>query len=367
MRSYQRYIFWFAALAIAAWTAPRAFVFAGDTAPLKLVRTIELKDIVSGQPEVSKEELAKNLTTTRIVGLPNHFDHLTPDLKNNRLFIVPEDNKSIEVYDIQTGKFVHSIKGIGVGHSVVYRADIDRIFVTDGSDGDLKIFNGTTYELLKSVKLLADSDATGYDPVTRYLYIADGGLDAKLNYTFLEIVNTDTGEKVGQIKIDSNRLEAMAVEKSGSRLFLNMTEKNSIGVIDRKKNVVAAVWPLQDCNVNASVAIDERNHRLFAACRDGHLNVLDSESGKVLQNLPISTGVDDMIFDAASKRVYVATGEGYVNVYKEIDPDHYKEIGKIPTGPLGKTGLLVPALKEYFVAVPPHGSTCAEVLVFAVQ
>jgi DNA-binding beta-propeller fold protein YncE len=367
MRLYQRHFYWFAAQAIAAWTAPHAFVFAGDTPPLKLVKTIELKDIVSGQPDVSAEELAKNLTTTRIVGLPNHFDHLTPDLKNNRLFVVPEDNKSIEVYDIRSGKFLHSIKGIGVGHSVVYRADIDRIFVTDGTDGDLKIFNGTTYELLQSVKLLADADATGYDPVTHYLYIADGGLDAKLNYTFLEIVNTDTGEKVGQIKIDSNRLEAMAVEKSGSRLFLNMTEKNSIGVIDRKKQAVAAVWPLSGCKVNASVAIDEKNHRLFAACRDGNLNVLDSDTGKVLQNLPIGTGVDDMVFDPTSQRVYVAAGEGFVNIYNEVDPDHYKEIGKIPTGPLGKTGLLVPALKEYFVAVPPHGSTCAEVLVFAVQ
>jgi len=312
MRSYDRYIFWVAALAVALWTAPRAFVFAEDTPPLRLVQTIELKDIVSGQPEVSAADLAKNLTTTRIVGLPNHFDHLTPDLKNNRLFVVPEDNKSVEVYNIRTGKFIHSIKGIGVGHSVVYRADIDRIFVTDGSDGDLKIFNGTTYELLKSVKLLADSDATGFDPNTHYLYIADGGLDAKLSYTFLEIVNTDTGEKVGQIKIDSNRLEAMAVEKSGSRLFLNMTEKNSIGVIDRKKNAVAAVWPL-NCKINASVAMDEKNHRLFAACRDGNLNVLDSDTGKVLQNLPIGTGVDDMTFDPASQRIYVTPGDGFVN------------------------------------------------------
>jgi DNA-binding beta-propeller fold protein YncE len=367
MRSYQTYVFGVAALAIAAWTAPRAFVFAEDTPPLKLVKTIELVDIRSGEPDVPADQLAKNLTTTRMVGVQNHFDHLTPDLKNNRLFVVPEDNKTIEVYDIRTGKFIYSIKGIGVGHSVVYRADIDRIFVTDGTDGDLKIFNGTTYELLKSVKLLADSDATGYDPATHYLYIADGGLDAKLNYTFLEIVNTDTGEHVGQIKIDSNRLEAMVVEKSGSRLFLNMTEKNSIGVIDRKKQAVAAVWPLSGCKVNASVALDEKNHRLFAACRDGNLNVLDSDTGKVLQNLPISTGVDDMIFDPASQRVYVAAGEGFVNVYKEIDPDHYKSIGKVPTGPLGKTGLLVPALNEYFVAVPPHGAKCAEVMVFAVQ
>jgi DNA-binding beta-propeller fold protein YncE len=367
MRSFQRSFYWIAALALALWTAPHALVFAEDTPPLKLVKTIELTDVRSTVPDVPSDQLAKNLTTTRMVGVANHFDHLTPDLKNNRLFVVPEDNKSIEVYDIRTGKFVHSIKGIGVGHSVVWREDINRIFVTDGSDGDVKIFDGTSYALLKSVKLLADSDATGYDPVTHDLYIADGGLDAKLNYAFLEIVNTDTGEKVGQIKIDSNRLEAMAVEKGGSRLFLNMTEKNSIGVIDRKKNAVAAVWPLSDCKVNASVAIDEKNHRLFAACRDGHMNVLDSDTGKVLQNLPISTGVDDMTFDPASQRVYVATGEGFVNVFKEIDADHYKEIGKVATGPLGKTGLLVPSLNEYFVAVPPHGDKCAEVLVFKVQ
>jgi len=366
MRSYQRYFFWFAALAVAAGTAPRAFVFAEDTPPLKLVKIIELTDIRSDGPDVSADQLASNLTTTRMVGVQNHFDHLTPDLKNSRLFIVPEDHKTIEVYDIRTGKFVHSIKGIGVGHSVVYRADIDRIFVTDGSNGDLKIFNGTTYELLKTVKLMADADATGYDPVTHNLYVADGGLDAKLNHTFLEIVNTDTGEKAGQIKIDSSRLEAMTVERSGSRLFLNMTEKNSIAVIDREKQAVTAVWPLT-CKVNVSVAMDERNHRLFVACRDGNVNVLDSDTGKVVQDLPISTGVDDMVFDPASQRVYVAAGEGFVNVFREIDADHYQAIGKIPSGPLGKTGVLVPELKEYFVAVPPHGTTCAEVLVFAVK
>src|ERR1700726_3741915 len=360
------HLFVLGAFIIVGGSAPRAALFAEEPPPLKLVQKIELSDIRTGEPEVSADLLAKNLTTTRMPGVQNHFDHLTPDLKGNRIFVVPEDNKSVEVYDIRSGKFIHSIKGIGVGHSVVYRADIDRIFVTDGSDGDLKLFNGTTYELLKSVKLLADSDATGYDPVTHYLYIADGGLDAKLNYTFLEIVNTDSGEKVGQIKIDSNRLEAMVVEKSGSRLFLNMTEKNSIGVIDRERQAVAAVWPLA-CKVNVSVAMDERHHRLFVACRDGNMNVLDSDTGKVLQNLPISTGVDDMTFDPASQRVYVAAGEGFVNVFKETDADHYRAIGKIPTGPLGKTGLLVPQRKEYFVAVPPHGTTCAEVLVFAVQ
>src|SRR5712672_3384227 len=248
MRSYQRYFFWVAALAIAACTSPRAFVFAEDTPPLKLVRKIELMDIRSGEPDVSADQLAKNLTTTRMVGVQNHFDHLTPDLKHDRLFVVPEDNKSIEVYNIRTGKFVHSIKGIGVGHSVVYRTDIDRIFVTDGSQGALQIFDGTTYAHLKTVKLLDDADATGYDPNTHYLFIANGGLDANLNYGLLSIVDTTTGERKGDIKIDSNRLESMVVEKSGTRLFLNATEKNAIAVIDRKKQTVVATWPATGCH-----------------------------------------------------------------------------------------------------------------------
>jgi DNA-binding beta-propeller fold protein YncE len=364
MRWYQ---FGLVACVIAMGSAPRPSAFAADTPPLKLVQKIELSDIHTGEPEVSADQLAKNLTTTRMPGVQNHFDHLTPDLKNSRLFVVPEDNKSVEVYDIRSGKFVHSIKGIGVGHSVVYRSDIDRIFVTDGSQGALQIFDGTTYAHLKTVKLLDDADATGYDPDTHYLFIANGGLDAKLNYGLLSIVDTTTGERKGDIKIDSNRLESMVVEKSGPRLFLNATEKNAIAVIDRAKKSVLAMWPATGCHVNAAVGIDEAHHRLFVACRDGNLIVMDSDNGKVLQTLPISTGVDDLVFDPGSQRIYVACGEGFVNVYHETDADHYQSIGKIPTGPLGKTGLLVPELKKYFVAVPPHGSAAAEVLVFGVE
>src|ERR1700737_5616948 len=123
----RRYRYWFAALLFWAVGAPRAAVFAQDTPSLILVQKIELSDIRSGEPEVSAEQLAKNLTTTRMPGVQNHFDHLTTDLKGKRLFVVPEDNNSIEVYDIRSGEFIHSIKRIGVGHSVVYRADIDAI------------------------------------------------------------------------------------------------------------------------------------------------------------------------------------------------------------------------------------------------
>jgi DNA-binding beta-propeller fold protein YncE len=363
----RRYFLYFGALVMVADSLLGGGAFSQTGAPLELVQTIQLADIRTTQPESSPEELAQNVRTTRMPGLPNHFDHLTADLKNDRLFVVPEDNKSVEVYGLRSGKFIHSMKGIGVGHSVLYRADINRIFVTDGADGALKIFDGSSYELLKTVKLLTDADAVGYDSQTHYLYIANGGLDAKLNHCLLSIVDTSTGRPVGDIKIESNRLEAMVLEKSGPRLFLNMTGNNEIGVIDRGKQAVVATWAVEGGRVNAAVAIDEARHRLFVACRDGKLVVLDSDTGKAIEVLPISTGVDDIVYDPASQRIYVACGEGFVNVYKQIDADRYESLGRVPTGPLGKTGLLVPELSRYFVAVPPHGESPAAVLIFAVK
>ena len=337
-----------------------------DEPPLKLVQTIHLTNIVANQPEVSAEQLAKEVQSTRMVNVANHFDHFEVDLKRHRLFITPEDNKTVEVYDLQTGKLVHSIGGIGMAHGVLYRPDIDEVFVTDGTVGSLKIFTGDDYKLIKETKLLVDADSIGYDAKTHYLYIDNGGKDAGLDYCLVSVVNTDTGEHLGDIKVESNRVEAMKLENGGPRIFLNATEKNEVAVIDREKRAVVARWPVTG-KVNVSVALDEAHHRLFIACRDGKLMVMDSDTGKVLQTLPIATGVDDIVYDPASKRIYVACGEGFVNVFVQTDADHYQAIGKIATGPLGKTGKLVPELNRYFVAVPPHGKTSAEVMVFAVQ
>jgi DNA-binding beta-propeller fold protein YncE len=96
--------------------------------------------------------------------------------------------------------------------------------------------------------------------------------------------------------------------------------------------------------------------------------VFDSQTGKELQALPVGKGVDDLMFDPASKRLYATSGgTGAVDVYKETDPDHYQSLGNIPSGPGAKTGLLVPQLARLFVAVPPKGTTPGEVYVYEVQ
>jgi DNA-binding beta-propeller fold protein YncE len=319
-------------------------VAAQSAAPLKLAAKYEMPAAVKGR-----------------------FDHLGIDMGGNRLFVVGEEAAQVLVFDMNTGKFIRAIK-VDHPHAVLYREDLGRLYITDEGKGVLNVYDGKTYELLKAVTLKVDTDSIGYDPATHYLYIDNGGDNAHETFTMLSVVDTTAETKLADIKIDGDTLEAMALEKSGDRLFLNNPAKNEVELIDRKANKLATSWPVKLGKGNATMALDESAHRLFVGCRSGAIVVFDTQNGKELQALPVGKGVDDLMFDPTSKRIYATSGgTGQVNVYKETDPDHYQSLGNIPSGPGAKTGLLVPQLARLFVAVPPRGTTPGEVYVYQVQ
>ena len=314
-----------------------------DTPPLKLITTYEFPSDVDSR-----------------------FDHLIVDLDSHRLFTTPK--KSVDVFDLETGKLIHRITEVEVPHALLYRRDLQRLYVTDGEPGGLKIFDAKTYELIKTVKLLPDADAIAYDPVTKYIYIYNGGKDAQHTYSTITIVDTTSGEKVNDITVDGDQLECMVLETKGPKLYVNNRAKNEVDVIDRNTRQVLAIWPVTLGKGNDPIALDETHHRLFVICRSGKLVVFDTETGKELQAYPVGEFVDDLVFDAKSKRLYAPSGvAGSVDVYEQTDPDHYKSLGKISTGEWGKTGELVPELHRYFVPVPKSGTKNAKVMVYQVQ
>jgi DNA-binding beta-propeller fold protein YncE len=104
-------------------------------------------------------------------------------------------------------------------------------------------------------------------------------------------------------------------------------------------------------------------------CRSGHIVVFDTATGKELQALPINQGVDDLAFDVKAKRLYAVcpAGDGSIDVYKQVDPDHYTSLGQVPSGPGARTGELVSTLGRYYVAVPKRDTTYAQILEYQIQ
>ena len=161
----------------------------------------------------------------------------------------------------------------------------------------------------------AHADASIYDPVSKLFYVGNGGRQAKRDFCLISIVDTTAGNKIGDIKIEgADRVEAMALERSGTRMFVNLYSKAAVAVIDREKRIVTDTWSIaQEGHNNGSMAFDEADHRLFVHARDpGKLIVIDSQSGKIVTTLPAAALVDDAVYDPKYKRIYLA-GLPFIN------------------------------------------------------
>src|SRR3979490_2140287 len=327
-------------------------VFAAGTqaqvpGPLKLIQTIPLPGLKDGD-----------------------FDHFQVDLPGKRLFVAAEGNSAVEITHLKTNKGIRKITGTKAPHSMAYNPDSKKLFVVDdGGPNQVEIFDGTSFELLGTIPMGAHADASVYDPTSKLFYVGNGGKQAKEDFCMLSIVDTASGKKVGDIRIDgADRVEAMAVEHSGPRMFVNLYNKAAVAVIDREKRIVIDTWSIaQEGHNNGSMAFDEADHRLFIHAREpGKVVVIDTNSGKIVTTLLSGGMVDDAVYDAKLKRIYV-TGVPFINVFQKSDEgERYDLLGQVPTAFHSITAILVPQLNRYYLAVNHHGKTDAVVQVYQV-
>ncbi len=275
----------------------------------------------------------------------------------------------MEVFDLRKNRHLQSLTDFKEPHNVLPFPELKKIFVVDGGASEVKILDYNSYKLISRTELTIDADPVVYDPASKYLYVVNGGREAHTPTCLISIVDTTTGKKLADMKLDTNRLESMAIEKSGPRLFVNMTGINSIGVIDREKRAVIQTWPVTAGKDNVPLQYDEATHRLFLATRKpSKLVVVNADNGKEVASLDVADYVDDLAYDAAHHRIYVpgGGGSGAVSVVEQRGADDYQVIATVPTKPGAKTARFVPELNKYYVGVPAKDGQPAQILVYDV-
>jgi DNA-binding beta-propeller fold protein YncE len=320
----------------------------------------------------SRAQVASPLKLEANIPLPGFtgdFDHFAVDEKGSRLFLAGEDHKTVEVFDLRTNRRLKSIAGFGTPHSIIYLPETDRILVADGDKGLLQILRGSDYAIVDHVDGLAGADSMKLDVSSQVLYVVTGGKDVPLDYSFLVAIDLKTNKKVSELRIESNHVEALALESSSSRLFVNITDKHEVAVVDRNAMKEITRWPIGTQADNSPMAYDEPHRRLLIVCRKpGTLLVMDSDSGKVVAHLPSVERSDDIAFDAASGRIYVPGGEGYTSVFQQRSADQYELLAKVKTETGAKTCVLIPSLARFYAAVSPGEKKApAKVLIYHVQ
>jgi YVTN family beta-propeller protein len=297
--------------------------------------------------------------TIPLPGAKGRIDHMAFDAQNGRLYVAVLGSDAVDVIDINTNTVVKTITGLAEPQGIVYQPEKKRVWIANGSDGTVRIFDAQTFELLRTINLGDDADNIRRDAATQRIFVGYGSGG-------IAVFDSDAN-KVGDFKVDAHP-ESFQLERNGSRIFVNLPGSRKVDVIDRSKSGVVAKWSTGFDLSNFPMALDEADGRVFIVCRiPAVVLVMDTKSGAVVAKLPTVGDSDDVFYDQDLKRLYVSGGEGAIAVYQQQDRDHYTKIAQVETVKGSRTSLLVPELGRLFLAVRREGQTPASIRVFEVQ
>lgn len=310
----------------------------------------------------------QNNVTVRItdsMALPNvgqRFDHMSIDIPAQSVFIAARGNNSVYVADLITEGISHIITGLNEPQGVYYDQTYNRLYVSNGGDGTVDVFDVSNYHLVKVLNFSGDADNIRYDPSSSLLYVGYG----EENQSGIGIINTSSDTIVGHIPLNGHP-EAFSIEQNGSSIFVNVPTANVIEVANKNTRTVTASWPLDNATENFPMALDEKDHRLFVGFGlPPVVQVYDTNTGNVLTSFNVTSDADDMFYDPLSNLIFVSCSTGQLDVIKQINADSYHSLLSLTTGPLGRTSLFYPQQNEIFVAVPQHNGLSAQLLTFSV-
>ncbi len=303
------------------------------------------------------------LRLIQTVALPNvegRIDHLSIDIKGQRLFVAALGNNTVEVIDLMTGKVIRSISGFSEPQGIIFIPEFTKIFVADGGDGTCKIFDSETFALVDQLDFSGDADNIRYDGNSKIVHVGYGSGG-------LSLINASNNKVISDIKLDGHP-ESFQLDSSNSKIFVNIPSANQIAVVDSQKQKVIATWLLTDAIANYPMALDEKQQRLFVGFRlPTKLGVYDSETGKLVTALDSVGDVDDIFYDAIDKLIFAIGGEGFIDIFSQQDANQYSLLAQIPTASGARTGLWEPELNRLYVAVPHRGMQQAEIRVYEFQ
>ncbi len=270
------------------------------------------------------------------VGGEGRWDLLAVDPAAKRLYVPRASH--MQVISTETGQVVGDLKDTPGIHGVAVVPDAKRGFTSNGRDGTVTVFELTSLKVVGTVKAGQNPDVIMYDPGSKKVLCFNGRSN---NVTVIDPKADPATAAVATIALGGK--PELAVSDDKGRVYVNLEDKSSVVAIDMKALKVAETWKIAGGDEPTGLAIDTKHHRLFAACANHVLAVLDAKTGKTIATVPIGKGPDGCEFDPATGEVLVPCGgDGTLVVIKEASPEKFEVAETLPTRPGARTLTLDP-------------------------
>jgi DNA-binding beta-propeller fold protein YncE len=259
-------------------------------------------------------------TVVKLGGSGTSWDHIDYDQTKKLVYLSRRDD-GLTVVDGKTGKVVANVANAKGTGSVALAPKLDRGF-TANTDGSTSVFKLSDFSAVDRISFGDNFDGVVYDEGTNILAYQQADNSKEL------LVDAATMKLAATIQVEGDQLERPTLDGKGN-LYLPLRDKSTVYKIDLRAKKIVAHWDVSEkCTEPSGADYDPATDRLFLGCRGKQMTpqlvVVDGASGKIVASAPIGRGVDDVIFDPATKLIYTANGlDANVVVYKQDDGDKY--------------------------------------------
>jgi DNA-binding beta-propeller fold protein YncE len=267
------------------WSAPAVAASAAARGPLRAVGDVPLP------------------------GPANRFDYQSVDTERRRLYISHMDAGRVIVFDLDAGRVVAEVAGMPRVTGVWAVPAQHAIYASAAGAHAVAVIDEQTLRITASIGGVRFPDGIAYAPAEQKVFVSDeaGGADV--------VIDAHTNRKRSTIALGGEAGNTHYDSVSHCVLVAVQT-RNQLVAIDPGSERVVARYELPGADHPHGFTIDEPGRLAFVSCeRNGQLLVVDLRTMQVLSHQPVGDDPDVLAWDAAWRRLYVASESGVVSSF----------------------------------------------------
>ena len=309
-----------------------------------------------GQPSFGTGHL-QLVKTILLQDVKGRIDHLDVNLKDQVIYVAALGNNSLEAVDLNSGKTLHSIKGLSEPQGIGYVPQTKELLVANGGTGDCYFYNTLTFEKTGALQLHSDADDVRYDSVAKKLYVGygEGGI---------AVIDAVTHKQLADIKLPAHP-ESFQIDPALNRLYVNLPDAKMVAEVDLISSAIVNKWERTEPAANFPMALDSIHHQVFVGYRNpARLIVYDGKTGKEISISNMTGDADDLYYDYKTNRILVSGGSGSIDIFQRQPGHQFVSIASIPTRSGARTSLFIPQLNLFVLAERAVSGKPADLLIY---